>query len=172
MSYTTILAIHPEEKVEELFELGNAWGSAPVIWDAIAQKYLGKSNFMAATLGDSGAKLWALCRDESVPLLHRTVHLMTMDRMFIEKKDFKQAAQDIRAFLNDFPQPENHINHWPTIAEYLETEPEIPAIGFHMTSVSENPFYGEWDDESESYGNPDWTTCRSVYGSIQGSTEA
>ena len=31
MSYTTVLAVHPGEKVEELFELGNAWGSAPVI---------------------------------------------------------------------------------------------------------------------------------------------
>ena len=172
MSYTTVLAVHPGEKVEELFELGNAWGSAPVIWDAMAQKYLDKPHFMAATFEDSGEKLSALCRDESVPLVHRTLHLMTMDRMYIEKKDFKHAAQDIRAFLNDFPQPEDHINHWPAIADYLDTDPDVPAIGFHMTSVSDNPFHGDWDEENEDYGSLNWATCQSVYESIKGSVEA
>lgn len=166
MSYTTVLAIYPNDKVEELFELGNAWGSAPVIWDVMAQKYLHKAHFMAATLVDNGEALWALCNDNSVPVLHRAVHLMTMDRLYIEAKDFKRAAADIRAFLSDFPQLEKRINHWPTIAEYLDTEPDIPAIGFHMTSVSDSPFNGDWDEENETYGPPNWSACRSVYACI------
>ncbi|VXA58245.1 conserved hypothetical protein [Acinetobacter proteolyticus] len=166
MSTTTVLGIYPNEKIEELFELNNSWGSAPVIWDAMAQKYLDKPHFMAATLQDEGAKLWALCSDESIPLLHRSVHLMTMDRKYIEKKDFQRASTDIRAFLQDFPQPENRINHWHAIADYLDSNPDVPAIGFHMTSVSDNPFHGNWNEEIESYEQPDWSTCQSVYACI------
>ncbi len=166
MSYTTILAVYPGEKIEELFELGNAWGSAPVIWDVMAQKYLNKGAFGA------GDELWGLWKDQKIPLLHRTVHLISFDRAFILKKDFKQAAQDIRAFLKDFPQPENHINHWFSIADYLEADPNVPAIGFHMTSVSENPFHGDWNEVDETYDPPKWSKCYSVYDEINGSVEA
>ena len=157
MSYTTVLAVHPNEKVEDLFELRNAWGSAPVIWEAMAQQYLNKGAFGA------GAELWGLWKNQNIPVLHRIVHLFTFDRAYISKKDFIRAANDIRAFLKDFPQPENHINHWFAIADYLETDPEVPAIGFHMTSVSENPFHGDWDEENETYGETDWSKCYSVY---------
>lgn len=126
-----------------------------------------KAHFMAATLVDNGEALWALCTDDSVPVLHRTIHLMTMDRMYIEAKDFKRAGADIRAFLNDFPQLEKRINHWPAIADYLESEPDIPAVGFHMTSVSDSPFNGAWDEEKEAYEPLDWSTCCSVYASLE-----
>ncbi|WOE40105.1 hypothetical protein [Acinetobacter chinensis] len=165
MSYTTVLAVHPGEKVEELFELRNAWGSAPVIWEAMAQKYLGKGAFAA------GDELWSLWKDKSIPVLLRTVHLFTFDRAYIVKKDFHRAAQDIREFFQVFPQPENHINHWFAIADYLETSPDVPAIGFHMTSVTENPFHDGWDEDTESYKPPDWSKCYSVYDEIQRSAE-
>lgn len=39
MSYTTIVKIWPNEKIEYGEELRNSWGSAPVIWEAIYDKY-------------------------------------------------------------------------------------------------------------------------------------
>ncbi|HHP4838299.1 TPA: hypothetical protein ACSBZ9_002357 [Acinetobacter baumannii] len=162
MSETTVLAIYPNEKVEELFELKNAWGSAPVIWTAMAQKYLNAS----FTYHIHGNELWDLWKDKAIPLAHRAVHVMTFDRAYIVKQDFQRAVQDIRTFLNDFPQPSNHVNHWFAIADYLETNPDIPAVGFHMTSVSDSPFQGEWNEEKEEHEPPNWDDCYSVYGLI------
>ncbi|WP_225761627.1 hypothetical protein [Acinetobacter sp. Marseille-P8610] len=163
MSYTTVLAIYPNEKIEELFELRNAWGSAPVIWDAMAQNYLGLSSFMMATLKDQGKALWALCTDGNIPFHHRIVHAMTMDHAYIEKKDYKRAASDIRKFLADFKIDLQRVNHWYEIADFLDSEPEQSAIGFHMTSVSENPFLGSWNEDKGEYNPIDWDKCYSVY---------
>ncbi len=44
MSYTTVKAIWPGEKHEDLEELRNSHGSAPVIWGALSEKYLGGRN--------------------------------------------------------------------------------------------------------------------------------
>ena len=163
MSYTTVLAIYPNEKIEELFELRNSWGSAPVVWDSMAQKYLEVSSFMMATFKDEGKALWALCSNKSIPAHHRTVHTMTMDRAYIEKKDFARAATDIRKFLNDFKIDHQRVNHWYEIATFLESGIEYPAIGFHMTSVSENPFLGSWNEDKGEYDPTNWDKCYSVY---------
>ncbi|MDC5046801.1 hypothetical protein OHW25_12790 [Acinetobacter baumannii] len=162
MSYTTVLAVYPNEKFEELFELRNAWGTAPVVWDAMAQTYLRKSNFMVC-----GNELWPLWKDKTIPEVHRAVHLITFDRAYIEKKDFQRAAADIRTFLKDFPPQENRVNHWTEIADYLETNPDVPAIGFHMTSVTENLYQGDWNEEIEDYDAPDWDRFYSVYSSLE-----
>ena len=167
MSYTTVLAIHPNEKIEELFELRNAWGSAPVIWDCMAKKYLDMSSFMMATLKDKGESLWSLCNNTSIPAHHRNVHIMTMDRAYIEKKDFKRAASDIRKFLVDFKVDLQRVSHWNEIANFLESNPECPAIGFHMTSVSENPFLGDWNEEKGEYDPTNWDKCYSVYEGVE-----
>ncbi|WP_353170914.1 hypothetical protein [Acinetobacter rudis] len=161
MSYTTILAIYPGEKIEEVLELNNAWGSAPFIWNAMAEKYLGKGAFSA------GNELWALWKNPNIPLAYRKVHLMTFDRAYILKGDFLKAAEDIQIFLKDFGVNSDQVNHWGVIADLLETNPNYPAIGFHMTSVSENPFHGDWNDETEEYEQPNWSKCYSVYCSMK-----
>jgi hypothetical protein len=163
MSYTTIKAIDPGVKHWDIEELHNSHGSAPVIWDAICQKYLGDSY---AWLGRGAERLWPLWKDCTIPKHQRAVLFMTYDRVYVVKADYKRAAEDIRAFLRDFPQNPNRVNHWPRMIELFESDPDIPAIGLYCTSVSEDPFDGPWNEEKEEHDQPDWSDCHSVYEQI------
>lgn len=162
MSYTTIIHVYPNEKIECGEELPNSYGSAPVVWDALCQKYLGYPPYgwgMREDLKD----LWNLWKDEKLPLHQRSVLMMTFDRAYVSKTDYKRAASDIRLFLRDFPEDETKVNHWNRIEEYFESNPDVPAIGFWCTSVSENPFHGSWNEEKEDYEPPDWNECCDIY---------
>jgi len=160
MSYTTIKAIWPGEKHADHEELRNAWGSAPVVWSALSECYLGSRH--AWLLGE-GKKLWQLAERPEIPALHRRVLMMTFDRAYVAKKDYAKAAADIREFLRCFPQSDVGANHWPHIASLFESDPDIPAIGFYMTSVSDDPFRGPFNEETDAYEPTDWASCFSVY---------
>jgi len=159
MSYTTVKAIWPGVKHEALEELRNSHGSAPVIWGALCERYLGGRNQWLFSCD----ALWPLYKREDVPACMRAVLMMTFDRAYVEKKDYAKAADDIREFLRMAPPPGQNVNHWPRIADLFESDPAIPAIGLHCTSVSEDPFQGQWNEEREDYDQPDWSRCWSVY---------
>lgn len=156
MSYTTIKAIYLNDRVEDLEELKNSHGAAPVVWDAMSQQYLNKAYFLADD------KLWPLWKAAYIPVHQRAVFMMTFDCAYVAKKDYKRAAVDIRKFLQDFPPIFGNVNHWPHIAELFESCIDIPAIGFQMTSTAEDL----WSSDSDENDNPlplDWTKYYSVY---------
>src|SRR6185312_7368076 len=62
----------------------------------------------------------------------------------------------IRKFLVDFPPKSGTVNHWSTIASLLESKPKFPGIGLYLTSVSDDPFLGQWNEEKEDYDPPNW----------------
>jgi hypothetical protein len=165
MSRTTIKALWPGEKHADLKELRNSHGSAPVVWDEISQKYLGTEPFAYSRDID---KLWPLWKDESIPLHQRAVLTMTYDNVYVAKADYAQAAKDIRAFLIDFPEKPGYSNHWNTIAEIFESNPDIPAIGFHWTSVCCDPFEGSWNEEKEDFDPFDWSITWDMYKELRG----
>lgn len=161
MSYTTIVHIFLGNRIEYGPELSNSWGSAPVVWDAIGKKYIGHDfSFM---YNDKVEKLWKLYSSQDIPIHQRVVLMMTFDRAYVLKKDYSRAARDIRLFLEDFPQDTSVANHWPSIADYFESDPDVPAIGLWCTSVSENPFNGRWNDDRDEYEPPDWEKCFDIY---------
>ena len=92
--------------------------------------------------------------------------MMTYDKAYVVKADYERAAKDIRSFLKDFPPKHGGANHWTRIAEIFEGNPDNPAIGFHCTSVSEDPFEGPWDEEKDEQGPTDWTDCYDMYAEI------
>lgn len=138
MSYTTILAIYPDEKIEDIKRFSNSWLSAALLWEEFGKKYV-KPNFSIFNIGDD---FWAKARDKAIPFTQRVVLAMTYDRFMIYAKDYSRAAKDIR--------DSGYQGHWPDIADFLESPDvkEVPCIGFHLTSVSENPFE-QYDDETE-----------------------
>lgn len=75
MSYTTIKALWPGEKHEDLKELRNSWGSAPIIWDTMCQKYCGTKPL--AYMDGALDCLWPRWKDLSIPKHHRSVLMMT-----------------------------------------------------------------------------------------------
>lgn len=160
MSSTTIKGVRPGEMAEDLVELRNSHGSAPVVWSQMLVTYLGTKEH--AWLWDSD-RLWPLNKRLDIPLHHRAVLTITYDNAVVLQKDYARAAADIRAWLVDFPVDAERINHWPEIAALFESAPDVPGIGFHMTSVTEDPFLGPWDEETEEYGLPDFSRFWSVY---------
>lgn len=157
MSYTTVLAVYPGDRVEDMHELKNSWGSAPVVWDAMVKAHTNADYW-------SGSVLDAMFQESpSWPEHHTVMMYMTADRAYVLREHFHEAAAHIRAFLSEFPSDSKRVNHWPEIADIFDSNPDVPAIGFYMTSVSENPFYGPWNEAIEDRDQFDWTTAFSVY---------
>jgi hypothetical protein len=164
MSYTTILHVFPNEKVECGEELKNSWGSAPYVWDWLIRQYINPDGNMMYE--KETKQLWKLWKQTDIPEHQRAVLLMTFDRAFVSKENYPRAAADIREFLKDYFN-DKVVNHWPRIAEIFESNPDVPAIGLWLTSVSENPFNGGWDEQNEEYLPPDWKhDCFEVYGAL------
>lgn len=159
MSYTTIIHVFPGDKIECGKELKNSWGSAPYVWDALIKKHIGAElNMMYREANE----LWDMWKRSDIPIHHRAPLMLTYDRVYVSKANYARMAEDIRKFLTEFDIP-NVVNHWPAIAEFLESDPYIPGIGLWCTSVSENPFNGPWDEEKEKYLDPDWENIFEVY---------
>jgi hypothetical protein len=153
VSYTTVLAIYPGDRFEELEELRNSWHSAPLVWDAIWNTFGEKRHEMA------GDRLWALHRDPRLSAAERAVFMMTFDRAYVLKADFAKAAEHIGEFMRDH----NIGGHWVRIRDLYLSDPDVPAIGLHCTSVAENPFEGPWNEEAEAHDPIDWSEAYSIY---------
>jgi hypothetical protein len=162
MSNTTVIAVWPGEKSGVLKELRNAWGCAPVIWDHMANRYLGRGWHSA------GDDLWPLAKRQDIPFHRRAVLAMTYDNMIVLRADYARAAECIRQYLGEYPVEEDRVNHWPAIAELFESNPDSPAIGLWCTSICGNPFAGEWNDDTEEYEQPDWSKYWSLFEHLDG----
>ena len=163
MSYTTVYALWPGERHEELEDLRNAWGTAPVVWGKMSARYCGREEMAALS---NIEKLWPLWKRLDIKKSHRAVLLMTYDDHYVGRENYTRAAADIRAFLADFSFHPNRVNHWLRIAEIFETNPDCPAIGFQWTSVGDNPWSGEWNEEKEEYEQPDWACKCEMYAEL------
>jgi hypothetical protein len=162
MSYTTIKSVWPGERADDIEELRNSHGSAPVIWGDMGQRYLGCGRF-EVMWGSNADNLWPLWKRKDIPLHHRAVLALTYDNVLLMKADYARAAADIRAYMKDFPPQSGYVNHWSRIAEILESSPDCPAIGFHWTSVCEDPFQGDYNEDREDYDQPDWSKYWDMY---------
>lgn len=161
MSYTTIVAVWPEEKSECVEELRNGHGSGPLVWGDMCIRYLpdgARSSYIFR-----GNELWPLVNRSDIPYHQRAVLAMTYDNMIVKREHYAKAAECIRKYLADFPDNAEYVNHWPRIAEIFEGNPDYPAIGLWLTSVCENPFAGEWNDEADEYDQPDWSKYWSLF---------
>lgn len=160
MSRTTVMAVWPGDRAERLLELRNSHGTAPVVWNAVAMQYLGFADYAYSRRAE---EVWPLYKRADMPRHQRAVLLMTYDDAIVMRADYKQAAADIRAFLDDFPPRDGYANHWPRIAELFDSNPDCPAIGFWMTSVCENPFEGPWNEELGMRDAPEWDRYWDAY---------
>lgn len=154
MSSTTIVGLwrSPDggiRGVKDLMELHNSWGSAPVVWDELAQRYL---EMKPHSYIFECERLWALWKEQGIPEPYRAVLSLTFDRAVIERSNYQRMARDIEEFLREFPpKGGSYANHWTGISDFLDAMPEAPWIGLHCTSVDNNPFltYNEETGASE-----------------------
>jgi len=164
MSRTTIIEVHPHEKCVIHSELHNSWGSAPHVWRALFKRYVAPNHPWEHYMSKSDySRLWPLWKELSIPKNYRAVLMFTYDRAYIAKKDYARMANAIGTYLETFPISSKYVNHWPTLKSLFESNPDIPGLGLWCTSVAENPFLGNWNDEIEDYDPIDWNTVYSVW---------
>jgi hypothetical protein len=161
MSHTSVMAILKNGETEEIEELRNSWGSAPVIWGAMCKKYLGNEvNYLK-----QDTKLWDLYKDPTISKRIRVVLLLTFDNFYVEKKDFKRMAEDIEFFMQNMDTGDG-VNHWKDIATIFRGDPHVVGIGFSWTSVCDNPFV-KWDYENDKQIPINLDDFESVYAEME-----
>jgi hypothetical protein len=163
MSFTNVYAVWPGDRHNELAELRNGHLGAPIVWGEIFAKHcdVSESPYPKSAYMFRTEELWPLWKRTDIAKHQRAVLGMTYDNAYIEREHYSRAAADIRATISDLELPAH--SHWPRIADIFESNPDCPAIGFRWTSVCEDPFKGEWDEEAEDYGPPDWKQKWSMY---------
>lgn len=161
MSRLTILGLRPGDPsatgIETIEELRNSWLGAPLIWRAMAHRYFNNQS----TFHENPDLVWKLAQDSEVSLIDRAVLMMTFDRVYIAERHYARASMDLRTWVRSH-QIENPT-HLLRIARILDDKPSFPAVGFWITSVSRNPFWGEFDEELDDYGSIDWETTYELY---------
>jgi hypothetical protein len=161
MSRLTVKALWLGKKSEDLREFKNSYGGFFHVWKAMSERYLGEKASWLVVCDDLD-RLWPLCAHPEIPAHHRAVLSMTYDNAYVLRQHFERAAQDIRAWLKDFSLVGGE-NHWPALASLFESNPDVPAIGFHWSSVTADPFGNGWDEDAECETPPEWGTFWSLY---------
>lgn len=172
MSCSTLYGLWPNEtRRVKLAEFRNAWGMAPLVWNVMAQRYLGMPPHCYFNRMED---LWSLHARGDIPVSDRAVLRMTFDTAFIRREDCRRAIDDIALFLHAFNREidPDAVNHWPRLATSLITQwsDNPSAFGVHQTSVSVNPWDGPYDEATDERGPFDWSKAYSVYDGLPGRT--
>lgn len=165
MSRTTMQAIWPGERHDNFLELRNSYGSGPVIWEPICGEYLGTTksyDYPAKGWMQRLDELWPLYARQDIPEYIRAVLCLTYDRFYVLKEHYARMANDIRLFMERYPRS-GGAYHLPAIAELFASGPDYPAIAMWCTSVTSDPFEGQYNKEKEDYDPFDWDTSESLY---------
>lgn len=146
MSYCAIISFK-DGLPQKGIEFRNAWGGAARIWDALFERYLKNPNIpYHMWLTDKGNSLWPLAKRHDLPMFERAVHASTFDLAYVGKEHFSRFSNDLRAFAERYPAGNkvDHLIAWSDVIEHSDAE----AVGFHGTSVAENPWCN-YDDETD-----------------------
>jgi len=131
-------------------EYSNAWGGAAFIWGHL-QRHLGwKEADWLFEVGKEGSRsLWNIAVREDIPIEDRVAMAITFDLCYIEAVDVPAIAQSLRRFVGKYGTQEK-VCHLLTWADDMETmiQEGAQAIGFHHTSVGENPWV-RYEGESD-----------------------
>ena len=139
MSTTTILGVTPDQRPIDLAEYRNGHGWSPSIWTRLVKDVYGFEGYVLMGEGERHLdNLWKSI--ETLPEWQQAPLVLTFDTGVIPWQAFAWAAEMLDEFERRCPAPVNHVNHVPAAAELLRSGPEVPLVGVHGTSVSENPF--------------------------------
>lgn len=149
MSYSTVLGVIPNKRPVDLAEFRNGHGWSPSIWRRLLIAHGYSEHWMTT---DSGGlnDLWKGI--EGLPEWQQIPLVLTFDTGVIPFQVFGRAADMLEEFDKKLPSPVDHVNHVPAMVELLRSAPEVPLLGVHGTSVSENPF-DPWDYEKDEPGS-------------------
>lgn len=130
-------------------DYGNSWGGAAFIWTAIFDKWLKDPNIPYDNwMNEKDRRLWDAWKRSDLPDFVKAVLVSTFDGAIVARENFAQYAADLRQFCELFPKGDRycHLLKWADVISASDAE----HIGFHHTSVSEDPWQ-EWNEEKAEY---------------------
>jgi len=120
-------------------EFRDSWGGAARIWNSLFDAHVPKTGEFDSWMTNP-TRLWNIASMNGVSLCEKAVHVFTFDKFYVEQKNFKCFASDLRQFVKMYPVPER-VDHLPEWAMWFDENVEVEAVGLYATSVSENLWY-------------------------------
>jgi hypothetical protein len=94
----------------------NGWGSAPLCWDYLGEKYIPGYNPLR------WSEVWPLNADDRLSQAEKVALLFTLDDAYVPLRDVPQVADWFTEFADlteADPKFSNRANHWRAFAESL-----------------------------------------------------
>lgn len=157
MSYTSLFGVPASGELETVAEYRNGWGSAPVIWEFIWNKYLrtreAEKKYESAMHPQGNLqKVCDLANDGKLQEYERICVQLTYDRCIIRKEDFPKVAAALDTMYAATYNGE-YVNHLKAIADDLRAADKWASyIGccFRHTSVGDEWTVYEKDEDGNS----------------------
>lgn len=126
----------------------NGWGSAPLCWDYIGEKYIPDYNPLR------WSDVWKLNADMKLSEAERTALLFTLDDAYVPVSHLSWAADRFEEFADATeacPSMANRANHWRAFAESLRSamsvkDKRLRGVCVSCTSVNDTWTYRRPDD--------------------------
>lgn len=116
---TSDLYLLNRKSTRHLAEFRNGWGSAPVAWDYLADRYIAERPVYAMS-EDHLKRVWALAADERLTRDERFELMLTFDRAFVPLANLAEAGRACVAFAEaSEPKSPHVVNHWRAIGARL-----------------------------------------------------
>ena len=115
---TTDLYIINGKSVSHVAQYRNGWGSGPVAWDYLSDKYIAEKPIYSLH-GDHMKKVWALQSDDRLEECERLALLMTFDGAFVPVHALGLAG-DLCIEFAKLSEDGERENHWRVIGEDLK----------------------------------------------------
>lgn len=131
-------------------EYRNGWGSAPICWDFLAEKYFPDVNFTDFNRPNyvgfdrKWKMVWGLASDTQVSDEERMALMFTFDNAYVPVKHLKEAGEALKKFYGlcrDWS--EGKVNHWDAIGDELirlsgrKLHYQARGVGLSRTSVND-----------------------------------
>ncbi len=167
MSRTTIYGVTKDGALEELAELRNSWLLAPLVWDRMHEKYLGKWDFRKAHDDYDAAKArgedpgefdrsgwsaaWKLAKDPRISESDYAVLLVTFDHYVCPREHMIHAAEQFEVFAKGTENP-GHFDALPGIFRKAHSD-GYEGVCLQQTSTSDSMWWvhGGEDEDGRPY---------------------
>lgn|SRR5574343_884629 len=152
MSYTSTYKLF-RTKVSIISEHNNGYGSAPLVWNYLEQKYLPPLQYSRMSMSDGVMKdVWNLVKDSRLKIHERFALYATFDWYYCETEYLGTASDYLDQFFNETVEAmPGKVNHWSDIAnDYRSAGKDKRMLGVCMNPTS---VCDMWDNYPK-YGSP------------------
>lgn len=137
-------------KATHIAEFRNGWGSAPVVWGYLCEKYLGGTR-TSWGINTPLEKLWALSADERVPRCLRLTLGFTYDWAVCPPKKAGELADALEEAGKLCDRP-GYVNHWQAIANELRNhKARARQVGIGISCTSVNDIWIDWKGKKKPW---------------------